>query len=80
LTICNNATSPVTCASPAYINGFFATHMMWNRFIPISVILLDTGISATKKDPLTYTAYEKTLFLLVNLKQQTFVQTFIGSY
>lgn len=62
------------------INGFFATRMLWNRFIPVSVVLMDTGISATNKDPLTYIPYEKTLFLLVNLKQQTFVQTFIGTY
>lgn len=57
LSICSNLTSPVPCASPGLISWFFANKMFWGRFIPSSLIILDTGISATNVDPLTYNPY-----------------------
>lgn len=44
---CTNETSPVTCATPAEINGFFATHMFLSRFLIASAIILDTGLNPT---------------------------------
>lgn len=80
LSLCNNATSPVVCASPTVISNYFANAMIWNRFMACSMVVINTGINPTKENPLTYSAYEKTLWLLFNLEQQMFLQTFIGTY
>ena len=44
---CDNATSPVTCATPDEITDFFATQMIMGRFLGVSVIILDTGLNPT---------------------------------
>ena len=68
------------CAPPALINYFFANRLMWNRFLPCSLIIENVDISPTNKDPLSYNPYEKTQFLLFNLEQSMFVQTFLGTF
>ena len=42
LTVCDNATSPVTCLSTTDINNFFATNMIKGRFLASSLIILDS--------------------------------------
>ena len=42
---CNNATSPIVCASIADINAFFTSSFSFSRFISASLVILDTGIN-----------------------------------
>lgn len=44
---CDNASSPVTCASPADINAYFAGNMIMGRFMAGSFVILDTGLNPT---------------------------------
>jgi hypothetical protein len=73
-------TSPVVCASQANIDYFFANYMNFGRFMAASLLILDTGINANEKDPYSYMAYEKTMWLLFNQKQQIVGQVFIATY
>lgn len=57
MTVCSNLTSPVPCAPPALISYFFANRLMWNRFLPCSLIIENVDISPTNKDPLSYNPY-----------------------
>ena len=77
---CDNATSPVPCASLAEINNYFNTSMIWGRFIACSLVILDTGLNPTKEDPTSHSAYEKTLWVLFNQYQQILGQLYLGTY
>jgi hypothetical protein len=40
--------------------------MIWGRFMACAIVILNTGINPTNVNPITYTSYEKTLWLLFN--------------
>ena len=77
---CSNATSAVTCASPADITAFFSSQMIMGRFLAASIVILDTGLNPTNANPYTYRAYEKTLWMLFNQQQTIMGQVFFGTY
>lgn len=77
---CNNATSPVTCASPAAITTFFSSMLIMGRFLAASFVILDTAINPTSANPYSYRAYQKTLWMLFNSQQQIIGQVFLGTY
>lgn len=70
---CDNTTSPVPCAPQVWIDYFFDNYMIWGRFFGCSIYILDTRINPNKEDPLSYTIYEKTIWLLFNRNQFTIV-------
>lgn len=54
---CNNATSPVVCATPAAISTFFSTQLIMGRFLAASYVILDTGINPTDPNTYSYRVY-----------------------
>lgn len=45
-----------------------------------AIVILNTGINPTNVNPITYTSYEKTLWLLFNRQQNMLVHIFLGTY
>ena len=46
---CDNATSPVTCASPADVNSYYANTVAGNPYIAASVLTKSTNFNPTNK-------------------------------
>lgn len=80
LSVCDNATSPIPCATVAETTTFFATQMVYGRFMACSLVILDTALNPTNENPVSYTVYEKTQWLLFNQRQQILAQIFLGTY
>ena len=55
-------------------------YMMGGKYLACSIVFLDTGINPTSKDPLSYTSYQKTLWLIFNRNQQILLHNYLGSY